>query len=224
MLFTRLLAHLPTFALPTQCAVCRGWGRERICAPCRRRFTPAVARCERCALQVPQGAAVCGACLKAPPPFDATLVAWDYGHPWDRLIGQFKFHAALDLALPFARSLADAWRASGSAHPGLLARELLGARSYKSDDTARQTPERLIARKELVDALEQGRTRLDVRLRLSAAQRDELAADASGDRLDAVLCLVQAAWASVSPHHGLPLNVDPLEGWIVSALHPDIES
>lgn len=120
MLFTRLLAHLPTLALPTQCAVCRGWGRERICAPCRRRFTPAVARCERCALQVPQGAAVCGACLKAPPPFDATLVAWDYGHPWDRLIGQFKFHAALDLALPFARSLADAWRASGSAHPGLL--------------------------------------------------------------------------------------------------------
>ena len=35
--------------------------------------------------------------------------------------------------------------------------------------------------------------------------------------LDAVLCLMQAAWASRQPDHGLPANVDPLEGWIVSA-------
>ena len=38
-----------------------------------------------------------------------------------------------------------------------------------------------------------------------------------GDRLDAVLCLVQAAWASTQPRFGLPADVDPLEGWIVSA-------
>ena len=38
-----------------------------------------------------------------------------------------------------------------------------------------------------------------------------------GDRLDAVLCLVQAAWAAAQPNHGLPLDVDPIEGWIVSA-------
>ena len=40
---------------------------------------------------------------------------------------------------------------------------------------------------------------------------------AKNDRLDAVLCLVQAAWASTRPQHGLPSNIDPLEGWIVSA-------
>ena len=95
--------------------------------------------------------------------------------------------------------------------------ELIGRRSYKSDTRAQQTPERLIARKDIVDALEQGRTSLDLRLRLTHAQRDALAADASGDRLDAVLCLMQAAWSSIRPGYGLPPSVDPLEGWIVSA-------
>ncbi len=98
----------------------------------------------------------------------------------------------------------DPARVALEGYPGLLAREILGARSYKSDARARQTPERLIARKDLVDALEQGRTRLGLRLRLTHAQRDALAADAAGDRLDAVLCLMQAAWAVQRPAHGLP--------------------
>jgi hypothetical protein len=54
-------------------------------------------------------------------------------------------------------------------------------------------------------------------LRLSHAQRDALVADASGDRLDAVLCMLQAAWARSQPDHGRPANTDALEGWIVSA-------
>ena len=101
-------------------------------------------------------------------------------------------------------------------YPGLLAREVLGARSYKSDARSKQTPERLIARIDLIDALDQGRTRLAVRLKLTHAQREDLIADASGDRLDAVLCLMQAAWASTRPNHGLPAAIDPLEGWIVT--------
>jgi ComF family protein len=130
-----LFDRLPVFTLPTQCAVCRGWARERICAACRERFAPPVPRCTRCALRVPAGVPVCGACLKAPPPCDSALAALDYGHPWDRLIGHFKFDAALDLAQPFARSLADAWRASGRAGPGLLlpvplAAERLRERGY----------------------------------------------------------------------------------------------
>lgn len=108
-------------------------------------------------------------------------------------------------------------RVALEAYPGLLARELIGRRSYKSDTKAAQTPERLIARKDMVDALEQGRTRLGLRLKLSHAQRDELVADASGDTLDAVLAMVQAAWAARQPRHGWPGEVDPLEGWIVGA-------
>jgi hypothetical protein len=113
----------------------------------------------------------------------------------------------------------DPRRVALEAYPGLLARELLGRRSYKSDEKAKQTPERLIARKDLITGLEHGNTRLALRLKVSNAQRDALAADASGDRLDAVLCLVQAAWAQQhgAPRYGLPETLDPLEGWIVSA-------
>ena len=108
------------------------------------------------------------------------------------------------------------------AYPGLLAREVLGKRSYKSDDKAKQTPERLIARKDLITALELGQTRLKLRLKLTHAQRDMLVGDASGDTLDAVLCLMQAMWAQHqqsrgAPLYGLPPGVDPLEGWIVTA-------
>jgi predicted RNase H-like nuclease len=104
-------------------------------------------------------------------------------------------------------------------YPGLLAREVLGSRSYKSDDKAKQTPERLIARKDLVTALEHGQTRLALRLKLTHAQRDAIIDDASGDSLDAVLCLLQAAWGwgQGAPRYGLPANMDALEGWIVTA-------
>ena len=119
----------------------------------------------------------------------------------------------------------DVNRVALEAYPGLLAREILdksGKRSYKSDDKAKQTPERLIARKDLVTQLELGQTRLNLRLKLTHAQRDALIDDASGDSLDAVLCMLQAAWAQEqhlagAKNYGLPTKVDPLEGWIITA-------
>jgi hypothetical protein len=113
----------------------------------------------------------------------------------------------------------DTQRVALEGYPGLLAREVLGSRSYKSDDKAKQTPERLIARKDLITALENGQTRLALRLKVTHAQRDLLVDDASGDSLDAVLCLMQAAWAveQGAPLYGLPVGMDPLEGWIVTA-------
>ena len=116
----------------------------------------------------------------------------------------------------------DVARVALEGYPGLLARELIGRRSYKSDDRQKQTSDRLIARKDLITALEMGQSRLGLRLKLSHAQRDVLADDASGDCLDAVLCLVQAAWAQArhtggAMRYGLPDDMDPLEGWIVTA-------
>jgi hypothetical protein len=110
-----------------------------------------------------------------------------------------------------------AQRVALEAYPGLLAREIVGTHSYKSDDAVRHTDDRLWARIAIVDALGEGRTRLQLALASSAEQRDTLLDDASGDALDAVLCLMQAAWASLRANHGLPAGVDPLEGWIVSA-------
>lgn len=119
----------------------------------------------------------------------------------------------------------DPDRVALEAYPGLLARSVLGGISYKSDDKNRQTSERLIARKRLIHALECGQAPLlqtmGVRLKLSHAQRDALADDARGDSLDAVICLLQAAWGLAQhqaghPRYGLP-PCDPLEGWIVTA-------
>jgi hypothetical protein len=107
----------------------------------------------------------------------------------------------------------DERRIALEGYPGLLAHELIGRRSYKNDESS----ERLLARKEIVEALEQGRTRLGLRLKLTPAQAGDLVADASGDKLDAVLCLMQAAWASGQPRYGQPAVVDAVEGWITSA-------
>ena len=113
-------------------------------------------------------------------------------------------------------------RVAVEGYPGLLARDILGTTSYKSDETAKQTPQRLIARKDLITALEHGQTRLALRLKLTHAQRDALTDDASGDSLDAVLCLMLAAWAQAqhlkgAENYGLPPAMDPLEGWIIAA-------
>jgi len=136
----------------------------------------------------------------------------------------YMLHAAVPLLLAAGVHLpgldaGDPQRVALEAYPGLLARELIGSRSYKSDDKAKQTADRLIARKDLITGLEHGASRLGLRLKLTHAQRDALVADASGDSLDAVLCLIQAAWAARHgpPHFGLPAELDPLEGWIVSA-------
>nr|WP_236599860.1 DUF429 domain-containing protein [Ramlibacter alkalitolerans] len=136
----------------------------------------------------------------------------------------YMLHAAVPLLLHAGVHIpglheGDPQRVALEAYPGLLARELIARRSYKSDEKARQTAERLIARKDLITALEQGRSRLGLRVKLTHAQHDALVDDASGDSLDAVLCLVQAAWAARqgAPRYGLPEDLDPLEGWIVSA-------
>ena len=152
----------------------------------------------------------------------------------------FMLHAGVPLLLDAGAHLpglhdGDPDRVALEAYPGLLAREILEAidtragrpvrRSYKSDDRAKQTPERLIARKDLITALEHGQSRLGLRLKLTHAQRDALADDPSGDCLDAVLCMVQVAWAvrqqaagtspADGPGWGLPA-FDALEGWILT--------
>lgn len=103
----------------------------------------------------------------------------------------------------------DAGRVAVEAYPGLVAHRLIGRRSYKNGADAG----RLIARKDLVDAIEQGRWG-GLRMRLTHAQREALVDDAGGDRLDAVLGLLQAGWAASQPRWGQPQHVDTVEGWI----------
>jgi hypothetical protein len=112
----------------------------------------------------------------------------------------------------------DTQRVALEAYPRWLARQLIGSRSYKSDDKAKQTPDRLIARKDILHGLVSGQAGATLYLR--PAQHDALAQDASGDKLDAVLCMVQAATAQQCHAggdrlYGLPPEMDALEGWII---------
>ncbi|MDE2613895.1 MAG: DUF429 domain-containing protein [Burkholderiales bacterium] len=117
---------------------------------------------------------------------------------------------AAGVTLPGLRR-GDPLRVAVEGYPGRLAFELIGRRSYKNRDD----DERRAARQDLLEALVQGRSAPCLRLRLTPAQREAIAADAGGDLLDAVLCLMQAAWAETQPGCGVPPQVDPVEGWIV---------
>ena len=115
-----MLPRASGLRLPSLCAVCHGWGRRRVCSDCAKRFAPAVPRCRRCALEVPEGIAVCGGCRIDPPPYRGALAAVSYEYPWDRLIAAYKFHSALDVAPAFTDLLLDAHRRSDTAAPALL--------------------------------------------------------------------------------------------------------
>jgi hypothetical protein len=107
--------------------------------------------------------------------------------------------------------VADPARIALEGYPRRLAHALIERRSYKNQDL----PDRSAAREAIVGALVAGPARAGAALSLSASLRRSLIADPSGDRLDAVLCLVQAARASRRPRYGLPEAIDPVEGWIV---------
>jgi hypothetical protein len=117
----------------------------------------------------------------------------------------------------------DADRIAMEAYPGLAARTITSA-SYKADDRRKQTPERRAARAAIVACLT--RDGGVVGLRLDGGRRllRSLIDDATGDRLDAVLAGMQAAWSwrNRARNYGLPRAVDPLEGWIATARsHPE---
>lgn len=100
------------------------------------------------------------------------------------------------------------------AYPGVLARRLIGRRSYKSDTRKRQTPALHDARREILDTLRRGAVADTHGVTVEAP--DGLADDPKGDALDALLCAVQAAWAWTRREagFGMPVGTDPLEGWI----------
>lgn len=116
----------------------------------------------------------------------------------------------------------DPCRLALEAYPGLLIRSISRA-SYKSDTRVRQTEARRIERARIVSALLGGQWRDGRPVRITPSIQQALIDDASGDSLDAVVCLVQAAWGLAQPDQcfGLAPGFDPLEGWIIGARRVD---
>jgi hypothetical protein len=214
------------FGLPRELVAALGWPTEWL--PCMRRYEALSREQIRAAFAAfcdsrPAGGKFAHRATDGPAGSSPSM-------KWVNPPVAFMLHAGVPRLLAAGVSLpglhaGDSSRVALEAYPGLLARSVLGNASYKSDAKAKQTPDRLIARKTLVNALESGQAPVllsaGLRLKLSHAQRDTLADDPSGDTLDAVLCLLQAAWAlhqhgTGHARWGLP-DFDPLEGWIVSA-------
>jgi len=85
-------------ALPQRCELCAGpSGAELVCNSCSRDLPRIGAACPVCALPTPD-AQVCGTCLAQPPAFDATVAAYAYAFPVDRLVQAFKYQGRLALA------------------------------------------------------------------------------------------------------------------------------
>src|SRR6478672_2824571 len=85
-------------ALPQRCELCAASsGNDLICQACARELPRIGPACPVCALPAP-GGEVCGSCLTHPPAFDATIAAFAYAFPIDRLIHALKYQGRLALA------------------------------------------------------------------------------------------------------------------------------
>jgi ComF family protein len=95
-------------AYPATCILCGapGEGDRDLCDGCHQDLPHNHHPCRRCALPLPDAApphALCGECLKQPPPFDGCRAALRYESPVNHLISGLKFHGRLS----YGRLLAE---------------------------------------------------------------------------------------------------------------------
>jgi len=112
------------------------------------------------------------------------------------------------------------------AYPALVARKWIGSRSYKNRSKEKSPENLLQARRDIVTGLGEAEMRRRYGFEVLGAidPGRPYVEDPSGDWLDSLMCAIQAAWAyqqrdSPSAPYGIPLDSDPLEGWIVD---PDL--
>lgn len=101
------------------------------------------------------------------------------------------------------------------AYAAMVVKALVRKGSYKSGKKGQADVRRKIAS---VLSGNLCHERYGLTVEMKAVHQKELAQDSAGDVLDAILCAVQAAWASGQPNYGVPDDCDSLEGWIVDPL------
>ncbi|HVY34832.1 MAG TPA: hypothetical protein VG960_10460 [Caulobacteraceae bacterium] len=125
-----------------------------------------------------------------------------------------------DVSIPGLK-VGDPDRIVVEAYPGLLARQLIGRTGYKSDNIRKQSGVHLRNRRIILERILSGGLGDHYKFHVKASQNiiEDLIKDASGDRLDALLCAIQAAWSwsMRDINFGFPNGFDALEGWIATA-------
>ena len=125
------------------------------------------------------------------------------------------------------RQLANETRIIVEAYPALVARKWIGRKQgYKNDNKKKCNEDMRFARCDVVQAI-RGRAKNDCRrsvheqygviVEMTDKDAQICITDGTGDKLDSVLCAIQAAWAynRRATDYGVPQGVDPLEGSIV---------
>lgn len=119
--FTQRIAALRPAAPCALCEIGIGAAGGPLCPGCERDFiSPHAPRCAVCAIRLPAtaGSELCGACLRHPPHFDATLALGDYAAPLDGVVLALKSGGRLALARDLGALLAR--HARGIAGPDAL--------------------------------------------------------------------------------------------------------
>lgn len=100
--------------LPQDCLLCGApSGAALLCGACEGELPrPGEEVCPVCAEVVP-GGAVCGACLATPPHFDATVAAFHYRFPVDKLIQALKYQRRIATADFFSAAMLGGGRPVG---------------------------------------------------------------------------------------------------------------
>jgi hypothetical protein len=125
------------------------------------------------------------------------------------------------VSIPTVQS-GDPLRIVVEAYPGVLARHLIGRASYKTDNKKQQTEKLRDWRRIMLDRILGGGIELLYGLRVQASKHlDCMVNDPSGDEIDSLLCVIQAAWAWTMKdrNYGAPSGADArLEGWIADPI------
>ncbi|NUN65202.1 DUF429 domain-containing protein [Pseudanabaena biceps] len=101
-------------------------------------------------------------------------------------------------------------------YPALLARQLIGKHSYKSDTKQKQTATMQILRQEMLNQLRSpiSTAKYGFAIDISQAITEQAITDPSGDTIDAIFANIQTVIASQQPNYGIPETCDRVEGWI----------
>jgi ComF family protein len=99
--------------LPQDCLLCGGPAAALLCAPCQADLPKPPPECCPICAEASPGGARCGACLARPPHFDATLAAFRYAFPVDKLVQALKYGQRLAVAEFLAAQLLKGRQARG---------------------------------------------------------------------------------------------------------------
>jgi hypothetical protein len=136
-------------------------------------------------------------------------------------VGKMFFEGAPRLAQSGASLPAHGIKGDGrtvlEVYPALAAMAFAGSRSYKSDSAKGIRSSHRLNREKIV-AAHKNENRYGISV--TGLEEHDLIDDPGADRLDAVLCALQAAWASQQTNFGIPAEVDTIEGWIVDPSNP----